>query len=819
MARSLFNTIDNLSLQDIESDADLIPLMSTEDEEALENEALPEIVPILPLRNTVLFPGVVIPITAGRDKSIKLIKDANNADKVIGVVAQQNKEIENPGAKDIYSMGTVAQILRVLKMPDGNTTIIIQGKKRFHIKSIVEEQPYLKAEIESVQDILPEKDDKEFLATIDSIKDLALQIIQENPNIPTEAAFAIKNIQTPSFLINFVASNMNVSVKEKQSILTEVSLHQRALRCLKHMNEEYQKLAIKNDIQSRVRSEMDSQQREYYLHQQMKTIQEELGGVSYEEEVEEMRMRAKEKKWTEEVGQHFDKELMKLQRMNPQVAEYSVQRNYLDLFLDLPWETYSKDNFDLKRAQKILDRDHFGLEEVKKRVIEYLAVLKLRNDMKSPILCLHGPPGVGKTSLGKSIAEALGREYVRISLGGMRDEAEIRGHRKTYIGALPGRIIQSLKKAGTSNPVFVLDEIDKLATGAQGDPASALLEVLDPEQNTRFYDNFLEMGYDLSKVMFIATANSLAPIHRALRDRMEMIAVSGYTIEEKTAIGQKFLLPKQLKEHGMKKTQLNLKKAVLEKIVEGYTRESGVRGLEKQVAKAVRYAAKSLAMEETYKVTPEVADLVTILGPEKVHRDMYENNLVAGVVTGLAWTAVGGDILFIESAISKGKGSLSITGNLGKIMKESATIAMEYIKANADLLGLSGFNFDAYNIHIHVPEGATPKDGPSAGITMLTSLVSLFTQKRVKKNLAMTGEITLRGKVLPVGGIKEKILAAKRSKIKEIILCYENKKDIEEINAKYLKGLKFHYVTEMHEVISIAITAQKAVHAKDLISS
>ncbi|MGB1113541.1 MAG: endopeptidase La [Flavobacteriaceae bacterium] len=819
MARSLFNTIDNLSLQDIESDADLIPLMSTEDEEALENEALPEIVPILPLRNTVLFPGVVIPITAGRDKSIKLIKDANNADKVIGVVAQQNKEIENPGAKDIYSMGTVAQILRVLKMPDGNTTIIIQGKKRFQIKSIVEEQPYLKAEIESVQDILPEKDDKEFLATIDSIKDLALQIIQENPNIPTEAAFAIKNIQTPSFLINFVASNMNVSVKEKQSILTEVSLHQRALRCLKHMNEEYQKLALKNDIQSRVRSEMDSQQREYYLHQQMKTIQEELGGVSYEEEVEEMRMRAKEKKWTEEVGQHFDKELMKLQRMNPQVAEYSVQRNYLDLFLDLPWETYSKDNFDLKRAQKILDRDHFGLEEVKKRVIEYLAVLKLRNDMKSPILCLHGPPGVGKTSLGKSIAEALGREYVRISLGGMRDEAEIRGHRKTYIGALPGRIIQSLKKAGTSNPVFVLDEIDKLATGAQGDPASALLEVLDPEQNTRFYDNFLEMGYDLSKVMFIATANSLAPIHRALRDRMEMIAVSGYTIEEKTAIGQKFLLPKQLKEHGMKKTQLNLKKAVLEKIVEGYTRESGVRGLEKQVAKAVRYAAKSLAMEEAYKVTPEVADLVTILGPEKVHRDMYENNLVAGVVTGLAWTAVGGDILFIESAISKGKGSLSITGNLGKIMKESATIAMEYIKANADLLGLSGFNFDAYNIHIHVPEGATPKDGPSAGITMLTSLVSLFAQKRVKKNLAMTGEITLRGKVLPVGGIKEKILAAKRSKIKEIILCYENKKDIEEINAKYLKGLKFHYVAEMHEVISIAITAQKAVHAKDLISS
>ena len=819
MSRSLFNTIDNLSLQDIESDADLIPLMTTEDEEALENEALPNAVPILPLKNTVLFPGVVIPITAGRDKSIKLIKDANKADKIIGVVAQRNEDVENPGAQDIHEMGTVAQILRVLKMPDGNTTIIIQGKKRFKIKSILEEQPYLRAEIESVKDEHPSKEDKEFLATIDSIKDLALQIIQENPNIPTEAAFAIKNIQTPSFLINFVASNMNVSVKEKQKILTEVSLHQRALVCLKHMNDEYQKLALKNDIQSRVRSEMDTQQREYYLHQQMKTIQEELGGVSYEEEVEEMRGRAVEKKWSEEVAKHFDKELMKLQRMNPQVAEYSVQRNYLDLFLDLPWEEYSEDNFDLKRAQKILDRDHFGLEEVKKRVIEYLAVLKLRNDMKSPILCLHGPPGVGKTSLGKSIAEALGREYVRISLGGMRDEAEIRGHRKTYIGALPGRIIQSLKKAGTSNPVFVLDEIDKLASGVQGDPAAALLEVLDPEQNTTFYDNFLELGYDLSKVMFIATANSLAPIHRALRDRMEMISVSGYTIEEKTSIGQKFLLPKQLKEHGMKKTHLNLRKAILEKIVEGYTRESGVRGLEKQVAKTVRYAAKSIAMEEEYKVSPEIDDLITILGPAKVHRDLYENNHVAGVVTGLAWTSVGGDILFIESAISKGKGGLSITGNLGKIMKESATIAMEYIKANADFMGLSEFKFENYNIHIHVPEGATPKDGPSAGITMLTSLVSLFTQKRVKKNLAMTGEITLRGKVLPVGGIKEKILAAKRSKIKEIILCAENKKDIDEINPRYLTGLKFLYVSEMREVIDLAVTSQKVVNAKNLIAS
>ena len=817
MARSFFNVIDNLSLQDVESEADLIPLMTTEDEEALESEALPEIVPILPLKNTVLFPGVVIPITAGRDKSIKLIKDANSKDKTIGVVAQKNEKIENPGAKDIFELGTLAQILRVLKMPDGNTTIIIQGKKRFKVNDIVEEKPYMKASIESVEDKIPQKKDKEFNATIDSIKDLALQIINENPNIPSEATFAIKNIQTPSFLINFVASNLNVGVIEKQKILSEFSLHKRAIKCLKHMNEEYQKLALKNDIQSRVRSEMDSQQREYYLHQQMKTIQEELGGVSYEEEIEEMRSKSKNKKWSLEVDKYFNKELMKMQRMNPQVAEYSIQRNYLELFLDLPWNHFSKDNFDLKRAQKILTRDHFGLEEVKKRVIEYLAVLKLRNDMKSPILCLYGPPGVGKTSLGKSIAEALGREYVRISLGGMRDEAEIRGHRKTYIGALPGRIIQSLKKAGTSNPVFVLDEIDKLSTSYQGDPASALLEVLDPEQNTDFYDNYLEYGYDLSKVMFIATANNLAPIHSALIDRMEIINVNGYTLEEKTGIAQKFLLPKQLIEHGIESKKLKLKKSVIEKIIEKYTRESGVRGLEKQVAKTVRYAAKSIAMEEEYSNNPDSSELHKILGPPINSRDIYENNKVAGVVTGLAWTSVGGDILFIESAISSGKGNLSITGNLGKIMKESATIAMEFIKANLIELNLKKFEFDKYNIHIHVPEGATPKDGPSAGITMLTSLVSLLTQKRVKKNLAMTGEITLRGKVLPVGGIKEKILAAKRSNIKEIILCKENKKDIDEINQTYLKGLKFHYVSEMREVIALAITSQKALNSKKLI--
>ena len=814
MAKSSFTSFDNLTLQDIEAEAELIPLLTTEDEEALRNEELPKEVAILPLRNTVLFPGVVIPITAGRDKSIQLIKDANKSDKIIGVVAQKDQNIENPSPSDLYSLGTVAQILRVLKMPDGNTTVIIQGKRRFEIQSITKEEPYLKAFIKPVEETFPKKDNSEFKAIIDSIKDMALKIIHENPNIPSEASFAIKNIQSHAFLINFVSSNMNLPVREKQRVLSIFDLQESAIECLKLMNVEYQKLELKNDIQSKVRTDLDQQQREYYLNQQMKTIQEELGVVSFEQEVDEMRMRSKEKKWDKAVGAQFDKELAKLQRMNPQLAEYSVQRNYLDFFLDLPWNEFSEDKFDLKNAQKILDCDHFGLEDVKKRIIEYLAVLKLRNDMKSPILCLFGPPGVGKTSLGKSIAEALGRSYVRISLGGMRDEAEIRGHRKTYIGALPGRIIQSVIKAGTSNPVFVLDEIDKVSNGVQGDPAAALLEVLDPEQNTAFYDNFLEMGYDLSKVMFVATANSLSPIHPALRDRMEMINISGYTQEEKSAIAKRHLLPKQLKEHGLKNKQLTLNKAVLDKMVEGYTRESGVRGLEKQVAKAVRYAAKSIAMEEDYKINPAPEDLVEILGPEKVHRDLYENNHVAGVVTGLAWTSVGGDILFIESAISEGKGQLSITGNLGKVMKESATIAMEFIKSNKIFLGLDNFAFDRYNVHIHVPEGATPKDGPSAGITMLTSLVSLFTQKRVKSKLAMTGEITLRGKVLPVGGIKEKILAAKRSKIKEIILCEDNKKDIDQINQKYLKGLTFHYVREMKDVLDIAIISKKVLHPK-----
>ncbi|WP_108245012.1 endopeptidase La [Muricauda brasiliensis] len=816
MGEMKITKFDNIDLQGLDEDAELIPLLTPEDEEQMNKERLPETLPVLPLRNTVLFPGVVIPITAGRDKSINLIKDANNGSKTIGVVSQKDESVENPGPEDINTVGTVARILRVLQMPDGNTTVIIQGKKRFKIDAVLTEKPYLTAQVSEAAEERPDEKGSEFEAIIDSIKELAFKIIKDNPNIPSEATFAIKNIQSNSFLINFVSSNLNLDVKDKQQLLEIANLQERALATLKYMNMELQKLELRNDIQSKVRSDMDQQQREYFLHQQMKTIQEELGGLSYEEEVDEMAEKAKKKKWSKKVQEHFEKELSKMQRMNPQVAEYSIQRNYLDLLLDLPWNEFSKDKFDLKRAQKILDRDHYGLEDVKRRIIEYLAVLKLRNDMKSPILCLYGPPGVGKTSLGKSVAEALGREYVRMSLGGLRDEAEIRGHRKTYIGAMPGRIIQSLKKAGTSNPVFILDEIDKLASSHQGDPSSAMLEVLDPEQNSEFHDNFLEMGYDLSKVMFIATANNLSTIQPALRDRMEIINVTGYTIEEKVEIAKRHLLPKQLEEHGLAKKDLKIGKRQLEKIVEGYTRESGVRSLEKQIAKVVRYAAKSIAMEEEYNVTLSNEDVEKILGPARLERDKYENNDVAGVVTGLAWTSVGGDILFIESILSKGKGAMNITGNLGKVMKESATIAMEYIKSNADAYGIDSGVFDKYNVHIHVPEGATPKDGPSAGITMLTSLISLFTQRKVKKSLAMTGEITLRGKVLPVGGIKEKILAAKRAKIKEIILCADNKKDIEEIKEDYLKGLTFHYVTDMSEVIDLAITKQKVKNAKEL---
>ena len=816
MSNQKIITIDNLSLQEFDSEAELIPLLTPEDEEEMNNEELPEDLPILPLRNTVLFPGVVIPITAGRDKSIKLINDANAGNKIIGVVSQMNEEDEDPTQNDINRVGTVARILRILKMPDGNITVILQGKKRFEIDTITTEVPYIRATIKEVPEKRPKKGEKEFNAIIDSLKELATQIIQESPNIPTEATFAIKNIESQSFLVNFVSSNMNLSVKEKQDLLAINDLKERALETLRFMNLELQKLELKNDIQSKVRFDLDQQQREYFLHQQMKTIQEELGGVSHEEEIEEMRQKAKIKKWDEKTQKHFEKELSKMQRMNPQAPDFGIQRNYLELFLELPWNHFSKDKFDLKQAQKVLDRDHFGLEDVKKRMIEHLAVLKLRNDMKSPILCLTGPPGVGKTSIGKSVAEALGREYVRISLGGLRDEAEIRGHRKTYIGAMPGRIIQSLKKAGTSNPVFVLDEIDKLSSSNSGDPSSALLEVLDPEQNKEFYDNFLEMGYDLSKVMFIATSNNMATIQPALRDRMEVIKMSGYTIEEKVEIARKHLLPKQLKEHGLTAKHLTVGKKQLELIVEGYTRESGVRGLENKIAQLIRNIAKSVAMVEEYNVKVSEEDIIKILGVPRMHRDKSESNDVAGVVTGLAWTSVGGDILFIESLISKGKGSLTMTGNLGTVMKESTTIALEYIKANAEKLGVDPEVLTKYNVHIHVPEGATPKDGPSAGIAMLTSLVSVFKQKRIKKNLAMTGEITLRGKVLPVGGIKEKILAAKRANIKEIILCHENKRDIDEIKPEYVEGLTFHYVKEMSEVLDIAITDQNAKNAKIL---
>ena len=798
--------LDNLTFQEnITEESEFIPLLSKEEEDSLLNADTPDELAILPLRNTVLFPGVVIPITAGRDKSIKLLKEAYKNKEVIGVTSQKDTKIDEPKAGDLSEVGTVAKIHKMIKMPDGNTTVILQGLRRFKITEVTTENPYFKAKIELLKEARPIDEDDEYNAIIDSIKDVSIRIIKNNPNMPSEASFAINTIESPTFLVNFVGSNMDLKVAEKQTLLKENDLKERAIKTLRHLNVEMQKLELKNDIQSKTRYEMDQQQREYFLNQQMRTIQEELGGgFNTDREIEELKTKASKQKWSKETAEHFNKEIERMQRLNAQMPEYSIQRNYLEFMLDLPWGKVSKDKLDINRAQKVLDQDHYGLEKVKERILEYLAVLKLKGDMKSPILCLYGPPGVGKTSLGKSIAKALNRSYQRMSLGGLHDESEIRGHRKTYIGAMPGRILQNIKKAGYSNPVFILDEIDKMGRGNHGDPTSAMLEVLDPEQNSSFYDNYLEQGYDLSKVMFIATANDISEIPAPLRDRMEMVQVNGYTVEEKIEIAKKYLLPKQLEEHGLKKTDLRLGKRELEFVVDGYTRESGVRTLEKRIAKLVRNLAKDVAMEKEVEPKMTKEKIEEVLGTPR-ESSRYENNKVPGVVTGLAWTSVGGDILFIESILSKGKGNLSMTGNLGKVMKESAQIALEYVKANHKQFGIPLEKIEGSNIHVHVPEGAVPKDGPSAGITMLTSIVSTFTRRRVRSNLAMTGEITLRGKVLPVGGIKEKILAAKRAGIKEIILCNQNQKDINEIEDHYLKGLKFHYVETMQEVLDIAL--------------
>lgn len=793
-----------LLLADFDSDnLEIVPLGSPEGID--EDYELPANLPILPVRNTVLFPGMVIPVTVGRQKSIRLVKKAYKGNRIIGVTAQLNQQKDEPTADDLYQIGTVAYIIKMITLPDGNITIIIQGKKRFQIEQITQEDPYMTAQVRQIDDSFPNVNKKEGKAMLQSLKDAAYKVLRLNPEIPQEARIALDNIESPTFLLHFLSSNLNAEVADKQRLLETLDGSQHANLLLEYMLREVQLLELKREIQSKASSDLDQQQRDYYLRQQMKVLQDELGIDNPDREVDELRIKADRKKWSPEVRSHFEKELNKLQRSNPMAPEYPVTMNYIELMVDLPWNEYTKDNFDLKRAQKILDADHFGLEKVKERIIEYLAVLKLKNDMKAPILCLYGPPGVGKTSLGKSIAKALGRKYSRMALGGVHDEAEIRGHRKTYIGAMPGKVIQNIRKCGTSNPVFILDEIDKVSSDFRGDPSSALLEVLDPEQNSTFMDNYLETEFDLSRVLFVATANSLETIHPALRDRMEIIDIAGYTVEEKVQIAKKYLIPKQRRDHGLKPKDLVIDDKAILRIIEGYTRESGVRNLEQKIGALVRKIAKSIAMEEEYNHLIKAVDIPKMLGAEIFDKELYADDDIAGIVTGLAWTQVGGEILLIESSLSRGKGVLTLSGQLGDVMKESAVTALSYLKAHADDLAIDYRVFSHYDLHIHIPAGAVPKDGPSAGITMLTSMASIYTQRKVKPYLAMTGEVTLRGKVLPVGGIKEKILAANRAGIKELILCSKNRKDIEEINPSYVKDLTFHYADTVDQVLAIAL--------------
>ena len=788
-----------------EDSADFLPIMGDEKELLNDNMQIPDTLPILPLRNTVLFPGVIIPINIGRDKSLKLIKDSYRQSALIGVVAQKDTNTENPDINDLYQTGTVASILKILEMPDGTTTAIIQGKRRFLLEDILYDDPYHVGKISLKKEEGVPENDPEYNAIAESLKDMASKIVKYSSHIPNEAGFALKNIESMLFLINFISSNTDVDYQNKQELLEIDNLKQRAIKLLEILSKQVSLLELKNDIQKKVKMDIDKQQREYFLHQQMKTIQDELGGNPTDEEIKELEELAETKEWNGNVREIFNKELNKLKRLNPSSPDYSVQSNYLREMLDLPWNHLSEDNLDLEHARQVLDADHFGLEKVKERILEYLAVLKLKADMKSPILCLYGPPGVGKTSLGKSVARALNREFVRMSLGGLHDESEIRGHRKTYIGAMPGRILQSIKKAGTSNPVFILDEIDKVGNDFRGDPQSALLEVLDPEQNGSFHDNFLDIDYDLSKVMFIATANDLSTIAGPLRDRMEIIEVTGYLMEEKREIAKRHLIPKQLENHGITAGHVTIPDEIIDLIIEKYTRESGVRSLDMTIAKIMRHVARKVAMNKKFTITLDENKVKEYLGSPIFSREEYQGNELPGVVTGLAWTAAGGEILYIESSYSKGKGHLSLTGNLGEVMKESATLALEYIKSHAKEIGIDEKMFEENDIHVHVPAGAVPKDGPSAGITMVTALVSALTGRKVKKAIAMTGEITLRGKVLPVGGIREKILAAKRAGIKEIILCSENKKDIDDIKKEYLKGLKFHYVDHIKEVLETSL--------------